>query len=1193
MKRLSVFLLSFLLLATTVFSSIIPTAATEPQTQPEAGQQGSLTEPTEPTESDLEGSCGESVTWKFIASEGKLVLSGSGAMTEIAGGSSSPWYEHREKIEAVEVADGIALTKYAFYGCTALTSVKLPADLTEIPEGLFAGCTALSSVTIPDTVQKIGSSAFYDCGLLVCIDIPASVTEIGSAAFSNCLSLKIVNFAEGSQLKTLKYGAFQSTNIISVTIPESVTTIEWDVFNCNTLVQVTNLSGQPLLGYSPQTNHDDPTPPTGWFVTDSELRTSLNTPFYNTLTYHEDGVITYTVGNEVWLMGYVGDEIELDLTQYHITKVYSYAFCHTKLTAIALPASVTLIGAWAFSGARTLCSVTFAEGSQLKKLDGWGIFEHCTSLTAIEIPSGVTEIPPMTFSYCSYLLEITIPATLTTVGANAFDGCGRLVRVTNLSGLSDSYLELPSNRAREVRTSKNKAFQSVLSFDESGCIFYTGTVPYVGTYKFLMGYLGTETEPDLSDFDFTAIYPNSFADNAHVTSLRLPATLVRLDDGAFADAASLKNVEFAAGTTISYLGDSAFLRCTSLEEIVIPTGITQIGNSCFSGCTSLKSVTIPKSVTECRYGAFEGCTALEAVYIKDLEAWCKTVFEYENCNPLTYAGNLYLNEELVIELVIPEKVTSIKKLVFSGGTCFTSVRFHSKITSVGADAFKGCTGLNRVDADDLIKWAMISFANVSANPLSYAGRLYHKSALVTNLDLTDVIGINNYAFYGCKSLIELTVPATVEVIGFDAFAGCDRLIHITNLSTQELNGLPANIGQEIRISTETSFVNPIEIFVGDGMVTFTVGESVYLLDYQGEATVLDLNGAAITAIYPYAFCAENQLQTLILADGFANIGTAAFYGCSELKSIVLPDTLECVNANVFVGCPEGVELLYHGTEELLAGVNVDATNADVWATVQIVGHDRGVWTDTENGTHTSTCICGDFVEETHSWNEGVEQKPATHLETGEKLHNCTLCTAEKVEPIEKLPDHTFEYSKKNQSVHTKYCACGESTEEAHEWNDGVLTTPPTHEAMGVKTFTCVHCEETRTEDVAKLTDHSYECKKHNADQHKQACICGDFYLEDHEWNDGEVTTAPTTDAEGVKTYTCTECGETKTESIEKIPSTPDVGGDEGGSSDGDASTDGSASSDGETSGCSGTVSAGFGMMLLLGASLMLTKKKKD
>ena len=1184
MKRLSVFLLSFLLLATTVFSSVIPTAATEPQTQPEAGQG----EPsTEPTEADLEGSCGENVTWKFIASEGKLVLSGSGAMTEIAGGLSSPWYEQREKIKAVEVADGIVLTKYAFYGCTALTSVKLPADLTEIPEGLFAGCTALSSVKIPDTVQKIGGSAFYDCGSLVRIDIPASVTEIGISAFSNCLSLKIVNFAEGSQLKTLKYGAFQSTNIISVTIPESVTTIEWDVFNCNTLVQVTNLSGQPLLGYSPQTNHDDPTPPTGWFVTDSELRTSLNTPFYNTLTYHEDGVITYTVGNEVWLMGYVGDETELDLTQYHITKVYSYAFYDTKLTSIALPASVTLIGAWAFSWTDTLCRVTFAEGSQLKKLDGWGVFEHATALTEIELPSGLTEIPTLTFSGCSYLLEITIPATVTTVGGNAFDGCGRLVRVTNLSGLSESTLGLPSNRAKEIRTSKNKAFQSVLSFDESGCIFYTGTIPYVGTYKFLMGYLGTESELDLSDFDFTAIYPNSFSDNAHVTSLCLPATLVRLDDGAFADAASLKNVEFAAGTTISYFGDSAFLNCTSLEEIVIPTGITQIGNSCFSGCTSLKSVTIPKSVTDCRYGAFEGCNALEAVYIKDLEAWCKTVFEYENCNPLTYAGNLYLNEELVTELVIPEKVTSIKKLVFSGGTCFTSVRFHSKITSVGADAFKGCTGLNRVDADDLLKWAMISFANVSANPLSYAGRLYHKSALVTNLDLTDVIGINNYAFYGCKSLIELTVPATVEVIGADAFAGCDRLIHITNFSTQELNGLPANIGQEVRTSTEIAFANPIELFVEDGMVTFTVGETVCLLDYQNEATALDLNETAITAIYPYAFCEMNQLQTIILEDGLSNIGTAAFYGCSELKSIVLPDTLECVNANAFAGCPDGVELLYHGTEELLAGVNADVTNAAIWATVQIVGHDRGVWTDTENGTHTSTCICGDFVEEPHGWDEGVEQKAPTHLEIGEKLHQCTLCTAEKVEPIEKLPDHTFEYSKKDQSVHTKYCACGESTEEAHEWNDGVVTTTPTHEAMGVKTFTCLHCEETRTEDVAKLTDHSYECKKHNADQHKRECVCGDFYLEEHEWNDGEVTTAPTTDAEGVKTYTCADCGETKTESIEKLPVTPDEGSGDG------SSSGGSVSSDDETSGCSGTVSAGLGMMLLLGASLMLIKKKKD
>ena len=190
---------------------------------------------------------------------------------------------------------------------------------------------------------------------------------------------------------------------------------------------------------------------------------------------------------------------------------------------------------------------------------------------------------------------------------------------------------------------------------------------------------------------------------------------------------------------------------------------------------------------------------------------------------------------------------------------------------------------------------------------------------------------------------------------------------------------------------------------------------------------------------------------------------------------------------------------------------------------------------------------------------------------------------------EKLPEHDFQYSKKDESVHMKYCACGENNDEAHSWDDGVETTPPTHDAKGEKTFTCTDCQETKTEELTELTDHSYTCKKHDANQHKQECICGDFYLEDHAWNDGEVTTEPTVETAGVKTYTCSDCGEIKTESIAKLPPVDNGGGEGGESSNG-----GATSSDGfsDEGGCSGTVSTGFGTVFLLGVALLLTKKKK-
>ena len=104
---------------------------------------------------------------------------------------------------------------------------------------------------------------------------------------------------------------------------------------------------------------------------------------------------------------------------------------------------------------------------------------------------------------------------------------------------------------------------------------------------------------------------------------------------------------------------------------------------------------------------------------------------------------------------------------------------------------------------------------------------------------------------------------------------------------------------------------------------------------------------------------------------------------------------------------------------------------------------------------------------------------------------------------------------KDAGVRVFTCStCGDTRTEAvakltqHTWNDGVITTAPTHASEGVKTFTCTVCGETKTEAVAKLTQHT--------------------------WDNGVITTAPTHASEGVKTFTCTVCGETMTETIAKL-----------------------------------------------------------
>ncbi|MBQ9772391.1 MAG: leucine-rich repeat domain-containing protein, partial [Lentisphaeria bacterium] len=67
-----------------------------------------------------------------------------------------------------------------------LTSVVIPASVTEIGDHAFEYCTGLTSVVIPDGVTKIGYCAFRDCTGLTSVVIPASVTEFGDGAFEYC-----------------------------------------------------------------------------------------------------------------------------------------------------------------------------------------------------------------------------------------------------------------------------------------------------------------------------------------------------------------------------------------------------------------------------------------------------------------------------------------------------------------------------------------------------------------------------------------------------------------------------------------------------------------------------------------------------------------------------------------------------------------------------------------------------------------------------------------------------------------------------------------------------------------------------------------------------------------------------------------------------------------------------------------------